>query len=102
MTLKHVMLPNREEMLRRLLKVDSNPHSVNRFYPSLLQFAETPKTAVGFAQMLVMAIEGYVERFPLIRGIMYMTAPFYVDVLVDDQEFAEEVKRILLEVYPLE
>lgn len=90
---KVVKLPNREEMLKRLLKVSDESHFQERFYPILLQSAERELVAQGVVMMLTLAIHDYVQGMPpMMAGIVHMYVPQFIDALVDDKQVAEEAK----------
>lgn len=100
MSEKVITLPNRDEMLRRLIGVSDTMLQQERFYPLLLESAEGERSAQGVAAMLVLAIHDYVEDLPPIMArLMYPLAPKFVEALVDDQEVAEEAKSLLEEAF---
>jgi hypothetical protein len=47
-TEKTVILPERDDMLRRLKSVIDEPHTEQNFYPLLLKHAGQPKTPGGW------------------------------------------------------
>jgi hypothetical protein len=49
-------LPNKDEMLARLIAVDDNSHLQQKFYPRLLKNAGTVKVPMGVVMMLTLAI----------------------------------------------
>lgn len=93
---KVITLPNREDMLQRLLEVNDDSHAQERFYPILLQSAGQERVAQGIVMMLALAIHDYTEGLPpMMVNLMYMQAPQFIDVLVDDTEVAEQAKAFL-------
>jgi len=95
---KVITLPNHEEMLQRLLKVDGNPHLQERFYPILLKSAGQERVAQSVVLMLALAIHDYVKGMPsVMTDLMYMQAPQFIDALVDNPEVAEQTKTFLQE-----
>jgi uncharacterized membrane-anchored protein YjiN (DUF445 family) len=101
MNKKKVTLPDRDEMLKRLLKVSSDPHAQNRFYPILLQSAGQELVAHGVVMMIVLAIYDYTNNMsPAMSNLMYMQAPRIIEALVDDEEIATEAKSFLEEILP--
>ena len=64
MNKKTVTLPDRDEMLKRLLKVSNDSHAQERFYPILLQSAGRVLVAQGVVMMLALAIHDYTEGMP--------------------------------------
>lgn len=98
MSEKVIILPNRDEMLARLLKVNDGSHLQERFYPTLLEQAGQERVAQGVVMMLVFAIHDYVEGLPpAMAGLMYKQAPDFIDALVNDPEIAKEAKDSLQE-----
>src|SRR3989344_5470785 len=96
MSEKIITLPNREEMLQRLLKVNDDSHAQEKFYPILLAEAGRELVAQGVVMMLALAIHDYTEGLPPVMvSLMYMHAPRFIDALVDDVETAKEAKDFL-------
>ena len=94
---KVITLPNRDEMLERLLKVSDNSHLQERFYPILLKQAGQERVLQGIVMMLALAIHDYVEGMPpVMANLMYMQAPDFIDALVSDAETAKESKELSL------
>ena len=95
---KVITLPNREEMLARLLKVNDNSHMQEKFYPILLEDAGQKRVALGVVTMLALAIHDYTKGMPpIMASTLYMEAPHFIDALVDDPEAAKEAKVFLQE-----
>ena len=98
MSEKVITLPNRDEMLKRLLKVSDNSHMQERFYPILLKQAGQERVARGIVMMLALAIHDHVEGMPpVMANLMYMQAPDFIDALVSDAETAKAAKSFLQE-----
>ena len=96
---KVITLPNRDEMLERLVKVSDNSHLQERFYPILLKQAGQERVALGIVMMLALATHDYVKGMPAVMAnLMYMQAPGFIDALVSDPETAKEAKGFLKEV----
>lgn len=95
---KTITLPNRDEMLQRLLKVNDISHLQERFYPILLKSAGQERVAQGVVLMLMLAIHDYIKGMPkVMEGVMCMQAPQFIDALVEDHEVAEQAKQFLQE-----
>lgn len=93
-----ITLPNREEMLERLKKVNDVDHTRQKFFPVLLKEAGRELLPQGVVMMLAIAIHNYTEGMPsMMSSLMYMSAPMYIDALVSDPEAAEEAKAFLNE-----
>ena len=94
---KVITLPDRDEMLQRLLKVNDDRHVQERFYPILLESAGQERTARGVVLMLTLAIHDYVEGMPVMSDHMHMLVPRFIEALVDDKEVAEQAESFLQE-----
>ena len=96
---KVITLPNREEMLARLVKVSDNLHLQERFYPILLESAGQERVPQGVVMMLALAIHDHTEGMPpMMANLMYKQAPGFIDALVTDPEAAKEAKSLLQDV----
>lgn len=98
--MKIITLPDRDDMLKRLLKVSDGSLLQERFYPILLEQAGQELAAPqGIVMMLELAIQDYVKGMsPIIAIQMYMQAPDFIDALVSDAEIAKEAKSLLQEI----
>lgn len=95
---KVIQLPNREEMLRRLLKVCDESHFQEKFYPILLERAGQTIVAQGIVIWFTLAIHDYSEGMPkIISNLVYAFVPRFIETLIDDLEVAEEAKSIFNE-----
>lgn len=93
---KKFNLPSREEMIKRLLKVDDNEYLVEHLYPKLLKKAGSKKTAIGVVMMLKIAIYHCPEDTPInIEKVMDKRMSGFIDALCSDEEIAEEAKKFL-------
>ena len=96
MSEKTIVLPTREDMLRRLIAVRDNSHYQERFYPILLKAAGQRRVAQGVVMMFTLAIHDYTQGLPpMMANLVYMDVPEFIDALVDDKEVAEEAKTFL-------
>jgi len=94
-----IILPNKEEMLNRLIKANDNSHLQERFYPILLKSAGKELVAQDIVMVLTLAIYDYVEGMPTIMSnLMYMQADQFIDALVDDKKVAREAKDFFKKV----
>jgi hypothetical protein len=96
---KAVVLPDREEMLNRLLGVSHSGHMRQYFYPKLLEHAGEKKHAGGVAMMLTLAAADYEQQSPPPPGAssiaFRLLIPLFAEVLVDDSEVLTETKELL-------
>jgi hypothetical protein len=84
---KIIQLPARDEMLRRLIKVDDRPHPIERFYPLILEHAGEKLSGPGVVMMLLTAMGDYTNGLPPKAFKLLMTRfNEFVKALVDDQE----------------
>lgn len=97
MSLRTTRLPEGYGMFDRLVKVNNNQHLQDRFYPLLLEIAGLDITADRLALHIVLSIDKYyTERGnwgPRIH--LSKIAPEFVDAIVDEMDFAREVKALL-------
>ena len=88
-----ITLPDREEMLQRLLQVNGGNHVRQGLYPILLNHAGQEKVALGIPTMFALAISAYSSGMPTVMaGMVWDYVPAWIDALVDDQEVAAEAK----------
>ena len=97
-----VTLPNSEETMSRLAKVEmgANDYMAERFYPLIAQAAGRELVAQGVVMMLTLKIHDFVSSGypPVMSGILHMYIPQLIDALVDDKDVAKEAKRFHQEV----
>ncbi len=95
-TKKRITLPEREEMLRRLVAANDEPHYQEGLYPLLLKNAGQQRIAGGVVTMFALAIADYTKDMPgTMRSLVFMSVPDLIDALVDDKEVADEAKAFL-------
>jgi hypothetical protein len=88
-------LPNKEEMLARLMKVNSNSHFAEKLYPRLTRSAGREKVPMGVVMMLTLAIHDYMEGLPPMMGaLVEKQVPEFIDALIPDPKAAEEAKKL--------
>ena len=96
---KKIILPGKEEMLSRLLTVDSEPHFQERLYPKFLEAAGEQKVAMGVVMLIQLAVYDYLDGMPPIMGVMMdMKIPSFIDALIPDEEVAAEAKEFFDQV----
>ena len=97
-----IMLPDRDTMLQRLLKVNNDQSMQERFYSILLkQAGHKTKVPEGIVTILALAIYDFVNGMPPVMSpLMYMLVPDFIDALVIDPKMAEETKKFFGEIYP--
>jgi len=92
---KVAILPNRDEMFGRLVRVSDEQHLQDCFYPILLRQAGQGREALGVVMMLTLAIRDYTKDMPSMVGLLNGMAPDFIDALIVDPEIAAEAKRFL-------
>ena len=93
---RKITLPGREEMLQKLIAVDSNVIVQEKFYPYLLQGAGKEMGPKGCVVMFRIALSEFEKKFSSQeRAVLQAETPFFIDALVGDKEFADWVKQHL-------
>jgi len=98
MSEKVFVLPQREEMLARLIEVDNNSHLQQKFYPRLTNNAGEERVAMGLVLMLQLAIHDYTKGMPMLAPLLSMRMDKFIDALCPDGEVASEAKTIFKEL----
>jgi hypothetical protein len=94
-----IVLPEEEDMLRRLQSVDDDPYMVQKLYPLILRHAGQEKQALGILLMLQLAICDFTEGLPPQLGTaVNMRLPNFVSALVDDETVKNEALKKLKEL----
>jgi hypothetical protein len=90
-----IVLPEAEEIMRRLKTVNDDAYMASTFYPLIAQAAGHELIAEGVVMMLTFKIHDYVSAGypPLIGNLLHAVVPRYIDALVDNKEIAEKAKR---------
>lgn len=68
-----ITMPDPDEVLRRLIEVNNNPHLVERFYPIVqTKLADREQTGTGVVNALHLAAYDYTEDMPslMMRGLL--------------------------------
>lgn len=95
---KIIILPNRKEMLLRLLGVSKKECAQKQFYPTLLEHAGQEFVVGGVVMMLVLAIQDYVKGVSFdMANLLYMHMPRFIEALVGNGEDFERVEISLRE-----
>jgi hypothetical protein len=94
-----VTLPARDTMLAGLNHFAGKSHSLQQFYPTLLEHAGEQGTIEWVVSMLIFAIEGHTLDMPAINAnLLYMEAPRFIDALLHENwGLANQAKAILAE-----
>jgi hypothetical protein len=84
-SVQHVTLPERGEMQRQLLAMNSDRFLVDNLYPTLLNEAGKYKTVPGVAVLITLGIRDCLHgQDPATRRIVISYLAKIVDILVDD------------------
>lgn len=85
-----VMMPDGDEIMRRLTAAVDEPHAIEHLYPAIVRsLANTPKNAMGVVIAIGEAISAYSKTMPPILVSMLMsrlTIESYVAALIEDSE----------------
>ena len=94
-------LPNREEMLQRLLNVWDDPHITEWLYPILLGSAGYELDALGVISTILQAINDYSRGMPEVTGpLLHHWVPQWIDALAINPEVADKAKALLQKTLP--
>jgi hypothetical protein len=87
MTTKTTVLPDRNNLARRLAQVDNDPHTIEKFHPHILKDAGQEKTGLGVAMALALATSDYTAGLPpILAAVVQLRLPEYVRAIVDDPQ----------------
>jgi hypothetical protein len=90
---KFIVLPQRDEMLKRLLRVSTEKYLQEKLYPLILNYAGSEKLPEGIVMLLMLSIHDYCEGMPpMMSTILTRKVPAFIDALVDDEDVAREAK----------
>lgn len=95
-----VILPDREEMIRRLTSVISATKLVDDLYPRFAELAGQGRIVGGFVLHMMQSIDDHVTtlRMPFsVSEILYATVPLWLDALLE-HDAAQEAKAFHAEI----
>lgn len=82
-----VKLPSSDEIMARLLAVDSNQHLKTKLYPLIAAKGGREFEPEGIALMVALAISDYTDGLPLImHTLVTMRMKDFLAALIDDEE----------------
>lgn len=86
-------------MLAALNHFAGRSHSLQKFYPALMEHAGEQGTVEGVVTMLIFAIEGHTLGEPAINAnLLHADGPRFIDALLHGNwEIADQAKAILHE-----
>lgn len=91
---KTIKLPSREQMIARLMKVNTTPFLVKNLYPRIAQRSGEEFTAKQLATFLEISVTDFCIDFKLLLSIvasLQKTIPQWIEALIDDEEARKEV-----------
>jgi hypothetical protein len=95
-TLKTVIIPDAEELTRRLIGIDNEPHMIEHFYPKLMSLAGTERAGGGIVTGLVLAVNDYTEGMPpFMAQVMFMKVHQFLGAFTDNPEVLKEARNHL-------
>jgi len=90
--LRTIVLPEIEEMQRRLISVDNTEYMSSKFYPLLTEYAGREMEILGVVHVLVLAVTIHSEgKPPMFSKVLFMRLPEFVKALIDDEEMRSEI-----------
>jgi hypothetical protein len=99
MTATTLVLPDRDDMLRRLNSVLDDPHAEAGLYPRLLKHAGQQKQPEGVVVMFMLAIADYTEGLPpAVAVTLDIALPRFIGALIDDEGLRQEALTFLQSV----
>lgn len=95
---KVIVLPQAEEMIKRLTTV-CDDDLAQRLYRNVAQRAGEEKVAGGVVMMFTLGIYDVCQGYPpFMQGLMHGFVPMWIDALIDDKDVANEAKAFHEEV----
>lgn len=94
--MKTIVMPNRDDMLRRLVGVMDEPHAQEGFYSIVLRSAGNELNGYGVVTMLTLALHDY-SALPMVKNIIQRMMPRFVEALVDDEEVRKDALHLIEE-----
>lgn len=95
---KVIVLPEAEDMLRRLREVYDDPEIERGLYPRFVQYSGDEVCIPGtIARMFIWSIVDYVwdNDYPdVMIGLVNTLVPAWIDAVVDDRAMAEQAKAV--------
>jgi hypothetical protein len=94
-----IVLPEPEEMYRRLLTLEEDLHVKRNYFPILLQEAGRSLSPSGLVNVFSLTMYKYCENLSYaVYYSLFLLVPIYIDALVDDAEFVEAAKSFHAQV----
>ncbi len=100
---QRVTLPQRDEMMQRLIAVSNHPTRVEKFYPRILDHAANSElTALAVVNSLQLAIAEFLELTELrfrstVDWVLQSKLDQYLTALIDDEDVRAEALTIMQE-----
>lgn len=92
-------IPNREELLNRLVEVNNDSHLVADFSPHLLKYAGSQKNGMGVVMAFELALADFLQGYPPIIGnALRVDMDRYIDALMPNELVAADAKAFRAEV----
>lgn len=94
---KIITIPDADELLRRLIAIDDEPHLEERFYPRLLPLAGQERVGRGIVVALTLAVADYTEGMPpFMRTALEMRLHEFLPAFTDDADVLAEARDLLV------
>jgi hypothetical protein len=92
----NIILPERDELHRRLLSVVDEPHIVSKLYPKIEEHAGRAFPVLGFVMMWTLAVSDYTRDLPpQMAMIQDVAVHLYARALIDDPEALQQTLTYL-------
>lgn len=91
------MMPTPDEMLRRLIALDGEPHLAERFFPVVVQrLAAKELAGAGVVMGLMLATAEYCKELPeVMEKALMISLSDYVRTLVDEPQVQQDALETL-------
>jgi len=99
MNLKAIKLSDPEELMKRLVSVENEPHFIERLYPLIVQRTSNHEiNGPGVVTMLMLSMYDYVNDNklpPLMSTMLHMRIREFVVAIVSDEEVLKDALDLL-------
>lgn len=97
--MKTTILPEPDEIMRRLAAVEDSSWNAEHFYPKIAAAGGSERAGVGLPLLFELAIADVTDGEPLASAMRYLV-PAWLRVLVDDEEVLNDALGAFYEIHP--
>src|SRR5580704_11333102 len=90
-----IVMPDAQEMLRRLSGVDDGPELVSKLYPLIARCAGERKAGAGVAYVVLLAVSEFAAGRPGVQASTQGRTREFVASLIEDKEVLAEANAYL-------